>query len=252
MKRLLVFAAMAAFSALSMVACNDDRGYSTGNYTIAWGTVDTGNGDASVVIRRDNGALLHVVNSRVPADAYHAGQRVIVNYTILGSVGGAPAHYNVSINDLYQVLTKEPLLRSFIDQDQTVREDSIGNDPIGVTRAWFGDRFLNLRFDAKFGYRSQPHLLTLVQDDVLVPDDTIRLYLHHNACDDQGNTLRSGYVSFEVASLLPAGQTSAPVKLFWDGLDGTTHSDRGVFTYPAVESSSSPVYNPGVRASEIR
>jgi hypothetical protein len=233
MKKLRLAAATAVLIALAAFgACRRDDGYSLGNYAIGWGTVEQG-ANNRVIIRRDNGSRLHIVDSRVPGSVYTAGKRVIVNYTILGEVQSASRpEYYAGINDLYRVLTKSPILQSFID-DAANRPDSIGDNRIHITNAWFGDHFINLRFNAYFG-DTKAHLLTLVRDDIGVyGDDSVRLRLHHNAFDDPALYNASGYVSFDLSSILATApaQTSVPVKLTWIGMDGAEHSDSGTFNY---------------------
>ena len=243
MKRPFFICAIVAFlSIATFTSCNDDESYSVGNYTIAWGTVGQNQG-GGITVNRDNGTTLFVQSSRVPASAFVPGERVIVNYMILGDDGNRPPKsYNVQVNSLQRILTKGLLLQSFIDVYPVFRGDSIGNDPITVREAWFGGHYLNLHFSAYFG-DTRTHLITLVRDDVVTPDDTVRLYLHHNACDDPQRYSASGYVAFDIASIIPAGGSSVPVKLIWSGYDGREHSDKGTFTYPAVVSA-------GYRSSE--
>jgi hypothetical protein len=223
-------AVLFAFAALT--SCRDD-GYSLNNYTVGWGTVEFSSTNR-VTIKRDNGARLHVVNSHVPGWAFTDGKRVIVNYTILGERAGASRpEYNVSVNDIYRVLTKQPLLQSFIDAESQ-RADSVGDDRIGIRDAWFGDHFINLRFTARFG-DTKAHMLTLVRDDVgTYGDDSVRLRLHHNAYNDPAIYNATGYVSFDLSSILPDGVASVPVKLTWLGLDGQEHFDGGTFNYSPV------------------
>jgi len=250
MKKLFVIFAAALLSSAFLVSCNHDDGYSVGNFVVAWGTVDTTANGQMFAIRRDNGSTLFVQNSRVPASEFVAGQRVIVNYTILSSDNSTPRNYNVSVNSLFQVLTKDYLLRSFIDEDTTgVRADSIGNDPVTVNRAWFGDRFINIDFSARFGNTVQ-HLITLVRDDVDTPDDTVRLYLHHNAFGDPQLFSARGYVAFDIASVVPAGQGSVPVKLIWTDFGGNESSDSGTFTWPRT-SATTPTGEPSYRSESM-
>jgi len=245
MKKLFLLVAVALVPALFLVSCRHDD-YSVGNFNIAWGTVDANANGWMAAIRRDNGSMLFVQNSRVPASSFVVGQRVIVNYSVLAATSDTPRNYNVSVNGIFRVLTKDYLLRSFIDEDLTgMRADSIGNDPIAVNDAWFGDRFINLDFSARFGNTTQ-HLITLVRDDVDTPDDTVRLYLHHNAFDDPQQFLERGYVAFDIASVIPAGQGSVPVKLIWTALDGTVRSDSGTFTWP--RTSATATGEPGYRS----
>ena len=147
---------------------------------------------------------------------------------------------------LEEVLTKAPILQSFVDADEAHRQDSIGNDPVAVSKAWFGGKYLNLEFNIPVQPASSTsHMLNLVQDDVTAHGDTVCLTFRHNAFGDKpsdnerkgnGKLYWSwGNVSFDLSTIVPAGETSVPVKLIWEGYtDGGAKTEtmtlEGVFT----------------------
>ena len=91
-------------------------------------------------------------------------------------------NYYVRLYGLDDVLTKVPVKQSFIHENEGVRQDSIGNDPINVQEAWFGGRYLNVEFriPVKDGSKEK-HFINLVQDDVVAHHDTVYVTLRHNA-----------------------------------------------------------------------
>ena len=127
-----------------------------------------------------------------------------------------------------------------------MRTKPIGNDPVAVSKAWFGGKYLNLEFNIPVQPASSTsHMLNLVQDDVTAHGDTVCLTFRHNAFGDKpsdnerkgnGKLYWSwGNVSFDLSTIVPAGETSVPVKLIWEGYtDGGAKTEtmtlEGVFT----------------------
>ena len=137
-----------------------------------------------------------------------------------------------------------PVKQSFIHENEGVRQDSIGNDPINVQEAWFGGRYLNVEFriPVKDGSKEK-HFINLVQDDVVAHHDTVYVTLRHNAYgekpgtgNDRGNfSWGRGRVSFDLTSIVPEGQTSVPVKLLWteygkNASETVRREDSGTYT----------------------
>ena len=231
MKRLLKISLVLGLLAAGFSACDDDDGYSLDKFWISYGVIE-GNGDDYVrdyMIRLDNGSRLLLSANLVPGWPVKDGQRVIANYTILGDsprMDGTKDYY-VRLNMLYDVLSKDVVKQSFIDEDEEVREDSIGHDPIDVAEAWFGGGFLNITFEILHG--GGTHFINLVQDDARISGDSVFLTLRHNAYSDPQAYRGFGYVSFDMVPLVPEGKTELPVRLTWEGYDGQTHSDTGTF-----------------------
>ena len=153
-------------------------------------------------------------------------------------------NYYIRLYGVDDVLTKVPVKQSFINEDEEVRQDSIGNDPINVREAWFGGRYLNVEFriPVKDGSKEK-HFINLVQDDVGTHNDTVYVTLRHNAYgekpdtgNDRGNySWGRGRVSFDLTSIVPEGQTSVPVKLLWTEYGKNTsetvnREDSGTYT----------------------
>lgn len=262
----------------TLVACNDDDDYSLGKFWISYGTIEM-NGksqSAGYTIRLDDESELLIVSNLIPYVAVENGQRVIANYTILGEVEEDRAtnsstvfrkQYYIRLNGLTDVLSKAPVRQSFILEDEEVREDSIGNDPIRVVKASFGGKYLNISFEVPMqptygGTSSVKHFINLIHDDTQIRNDSVFLTLRHNGYEDvptSGNSSSFvwgfGLVSFDISSILPEGQNSIAVKLIWteygESLDDReTKSDTGTFTYGGSSQQSASTGRDGLNSSQ--
>ena len=234
-------------------ACDDDDEYyyvGGGSSWISYGNLEKiDNGTRSkFAIRRDDGSRL-IVSEGVAINSSDAteGLRVFANYSILGSERDETGlegsmNYYIRLYRATEVLTKDPVKLSFINEDEEVRQDSIGNDPINVSEAWFGGKYLNVEFriPVKSGSNTK-HFINLVEDDVVAHNDTVYVTLRHNAYGeapvegDRGHVWSRGRVSFDLTSIVPEGKTSVPVKLIWteykkDSSETITREDSGTFT----------------------
>lgn len=235
-------------------ACDDDDEYyyvGGGSSWISYGNLEKiDNGTRSkFAIRRDDGSRL-IVSEGVAINSSDAteGLRVFANYSILGSERDETGlegsmNYYIRLYRATEVLTKDPVKLSFINEDEEVRQDSIGNDPINVSEAWFGGKYLNVEFriPVKSGSNTK-HFINLVEDDVVTHNDTVYVTLRHNAYgeapvdgDRNSHVWSRGRVSFDLTSIVPEGKTSVPVKLIWteykkDSSETITREDSGTFT----------------------
>ena len=249
------FALICSLIVMAFTACDDDDEYyyvGGGSSWISYGNLEKiDNGTRSkFAIRRDDGSRL-IVTEGLPINFDEATDdlRVYANYFIVGSERDETGlegrmNYYIRLYRLRDVLTKDPVKQSFINEDEEQRQDSIGNDPINVREAWFGGRYLNVEFNIPVTSDSKvQHFINLVQDDVVAHNDTVYVTLRHNAYgekpdtgNDRGNYFWArGQVSFDLTSIVPEGQKSVPVKLIWTeyekNFSGTiTHEDSGTYT----------------------
>ena len=240
---------------MGFTACDDDDEYyyvGGGSSWLSYGNLEKiDNGSRSkFAIRRDDGNRL-IVTEGMPIrfDGAKEDLRVYAHYSIVGSERDESGlegnmNYYVRLYGLDDVLTKVPVKQSFIHENEGVRQDSIGNDPINVQEAWFGGRYLNVEFriPVKDGSKEK-HFINLVQDDVVAHHDTVYVTLRHNAYgekpgtgNDRGNfSWGRGRVSFDLTSIVPEGQTSVPVKLIWteygkNASETVRREDSGTYT----------------------
>ena len=90
------------------------------------------------------------------ADEGDEGMRVHLRYAYMGSEReesglDTPMDYYIRLYNISEVLCKQPVTRSFVLADEEHRLDSIGNDPINVTDAWFSGKYLNVEFEVLTG-----------------------------------------------------------------------------------------------------
>ncbi|MCD8102845.1 MAG: hypothetical protein LUE26_09810 [Alistipes sp.] len=232
MKNLFGIFVLGGILSLGITACNDDDGYSLRDRYYNFGMVEAIDGkiENGFNIRLDNGTWL-VINNSYAVRNIKDGDRIIAAYTILGELDPYrdDKRYLAILTDYSRILSKSPVLQSFIDQDAEVREDSIGYDPIRVDNAWFGGKYLNIEFSVprKQG-TNVVHMLNLVADDTEEGNDgTLNLYFRHNAFDDVpepgsgGFVYTSSLVSFDLTELVPEGAGSLDIALHWTQFSST-------------------------------
>lgn len=240
MKRLFTILFPLLCAAFIFAACSSDDNYSY-EYYYSYGNVaadESGGNGYSIIL--DSGNELVINDNRVPNAEVEDGDRIYAKYSLLGQQS-ANGHtvYTVDLYGISKVLEKTPVLQSDIDDpDNTeVSEEIIGDDPVKLTLAIVGGRYLTVEFwiYTKRGSDVQ-HFINLVRDDTRVPenpdDKTVYLELRHNGYDDvpqPGNigafAKTYGSVSFDISSILPEGSTSVPIKISWTEY-GLTLNDR--------------------------
>ncbi len=217
-------------SMLFFTSCMDDDGYSLNNQWIGFGVLQDTDHNWIVL---DNGDLLKpvsygnsgywYVNSR---DGLKAGDRLLVNYTILSEdliEDGKVVAYLVRINSV-----KEILLKQIIDLT-TENKDSIGDDPIDVKEVWVANDMLN--FKIKYWGENKTHFINLVKHRnmlMTVRNQPVELELKHNANNDSERIYYSAYVSFHLDSIRTPGLDSVKFKVTCNDYDGETFEYEGI------------------------
>lgn len=256
----------------AFVACDDDDDNyyyvdNGGTWTTYGNLEKIDNGSRqNYAIRIDDGDRLIVSDGlRFTADAEDEGMRVFLRYAYLGSDWSdtglnSPMDYYIYLYDIDEVLCKQPVAQTFILENEEHRTDSIGNDPINVQKAWIASKYLNVEFEVPFKTGSSVrHFINLVYDDVTLHNDTMYVYLRHNAYEDAVDLTEGrrpageyhwgyGRVSFDLTPILPDGQESVPVKFIWTEFNremtGTQEkSDGGTFTLNAAAGEENDARN---------
>lgn len=220
-------------------SCDDSN---SGNYLFDIATVEVQD-DETFVLRLDDGTRLWPLATDVRYVGKN-GQRVFVNYTILSEKENS-YNYSIKINDIWNILTKSPLLLT------AENVDSIGNDPVKVRSMWIGNDFLNVDFFFNYG-GIRPHAINLVKNTLTPPpdDEKIHLEFRHNSYQSPSTRLYEGFVCFDLKSLrvntADSVQLSIKVK-DWDGEkifdityyynNTTLKSLKGEKSIPAISSS---------------
>lgn len=183
------------FAAITLVACNDDDDYSLDKQWLDMATVENPNNSSYFFLRSDNNGLLWMGATDLYGYQPKTGQRVIANFTLLNDKPeGSNYDHDIKLNDAYNVLTKG------IFDITPATQDSIGNDPVGLSELWIRNDFLNMRFYYP-GY-NKIHYISLVRDaSKSYEDGKIHLEFRHNAHSDEKRYTYSGIVSFNLTSL---------------------------------------------------
>lgn len=215
------------------VSCSDDDSYEY-RYYFSYGNIVAidGNINNGYNIVRDDGTILQIYRNFVLDEEIENGDRVYAQYSILGTQTSSDDQriYTITLYGLSEILVKDPIPQSEINAspDPEATEESLGDDPIKVTYATVGGKYLTVEFwiYTKRGSSLQ-HLINLVWDNTRVPespnDKTAYLTLRHNGYDQvpgPGTNMREyiktmGSISFDITSILPAGVTSIPIRLIW-------------------------------------
>jgi len=219
-------------------ACNDDDGYSIGDYWITIGTIE-GSQDNFIVVT-DGGNRLYPSVNMVPGYPVKNGDRLWVNYTILGDANdNEDIDYYVKINYFDDILTKDILLLT------PENADSIGHDPVWVNEPdddiWIANDYLNIFFY----YEGAPwhvHFINVVSDvnNPVTPDSIPILELRHNSNGDPyTEPLLRGFVSINLRSLQQPDKDSIKFVLRAINKSGEYGLDKEFtykYTYSPVDS----------------
>ena len=187
----IVFTLIILLIGVLLIPSCDDNGRSLNDIYIDIATV-VPEGQNAYSLLLDNGTRLWPAAGIV---RYHSGfnQRVFLNYTILWESNNAGYDYDVKINDISNILTKQAI------ELNAQNEDSIGNDPVKTNAVWVGGDYLNVSFMFNYGFE-KPHMVNLVENTIS-PDtssDTIKLEFRHNSFESMQSKLFEGFVCFDL------------------------------------------------------
>nr|WP_321450928.1 NigD-like C-terminal domain-containing protein [uncultured Carboxylicivirga sp.] len=222
-------------------SCNDSDGYSLNDMWVTIGNIE---GDAdSYIIVTDGGTRLFPSATAVPDYGFKDGDRMFINFTILGdgSENSGIDHY-IKLNSYRPILTK-----GLIELTEE-NVDSIGNDPIWFSNKdediWISNDYLNVDFI----YEGAPwimHYINLAYDpENLTNEDGIPVIeIRHNANDDPyTQPPLNAFVSFDLTELQEPGQSEIT---FIVKSKGRTESEsfEKQFTYTYLEKEPMPMQN---------
>ena len=237
MKNKLLFIGLPFFIILFYAfSCDDNNGYSLGDFQIRIATVVLEDDDKFSLILDDGNKLLPIISDvrYQPAD----GQRVFLNYTILSDDDHYGYNHAIKINDIWNILTKKPI------QLNAANADSIGNDPIEINEMWIGSDYLNVDFLFNYG-GIRPHAVNLVENSLQPsPEDgKIHLEFRHNSYQSHTSQKFNGFVCFNLKQFQvnDADSVNLSIKVQeWDGVktyDLTYAYDEAAFQNIASISS---------------
>lgn len=208
---------------------DDDFSYYTDMATVA-------EEDGQWVLNSDNGGkLIPEDASLIKANqAEKDGQRVIAAFNFTDDRNGN----RVKLYDVYRVLTKDAFQMTEAD------EDSIGNDPIAITRIFASADHINIRFIYEGNVSGIKHFINLVTTEQSTIDSKGLLYmeLRHNNEGDHPRFTQAGWVAFPLKSI--PGFTEGKIK----GLRIKTNKGDGneetiAYTFPTKEDNGQTKLN---------
>lgn len=209
-----------------LTACDDDDDFSY--YTDMATVADE---DGQWVLNSDNGGkLIPEDASLIKANgAEKDGQRVIAAFNFTDDRNGN----RVKLYDVYRVLTKDVYKMTEAD------EDSIGNDPIAITRMFTSADHLNIRFIYEGNASGIKHFINLVTTEQSTVDDKGLLYmeLRHNNEGDHPRFRQAGWVAFPLKSIpgFAEGKIKG-VKIKTNKGDG--NEETIAYTFPTKEDNN--------------
>ncbi|WP_436415232.1 NigD-like protein [Petrimonas sp.] len=228
---------------LVAISCNKKDEHSLGEFRINIATVVL-EGENTYSLLLDNGKRLWPAASDVRYAPVN-DQRVFVNYTTLSNEKDGYAHY-VKINDIWNILTKEPIMLT------PQNEDSIGYDPVKINAVWVGNDYLNIDFMFNYG-GIRPHAVNLVINTLSseATPDALDLEFRHNAYESPGTRLYEGFVCFDLKPLQRPGVDSVKLTIKvkdWD--DEKTYDVVYRYNQAALQNTFAETPIPVVSSNE--
>lgn len=188
LKTFFLFLILTLISVPFFQSCLDDN---PDNY-LAIATIRTA-ADNDRYFTLDDGEKMHP--RQTTFGSLEDGQRVYVYFDILNEKIDGYA-YNIDVKGIEKILTKE----RFVMDKETA--DSIGDDKINITSIWFGDGYLNMRFQFLGTHNpTKLHMVNLVQNTIEGANQEEEGYINfefrHNAYEDRRTEILNGIVSFK-------------------------------------------------------
>lgn len=205
-----IIAIMATIMSIATVSCSKDNTLRYNNMTM--GNVING------TFVSDQGNYFNVVDQTCPGKL-DTMKRAIIICDVLNSVNGSETEYDIRLNFMAPVLTKDAIAMSGITD-----ENLLINDPIILENFWISGGYVNLYIMIPIkAAHSAPHVLTFIQDDSVKEEGKYTFIIRHNAngetLKDNSNanhemTLGGAYASFPVSSLIK--EKDAQVTIKWE------------------------------------
>lgn len=174
------------------IACDDDDEV----YEVDMATVRENEGNLS--IESDYYGHLSVSNSDILTHykVNKEGQRILA-YFQLNEDEVQKKNRSVRICDLYKVLTKR------LYEMPVEKEDSIGNDPIAISKIYTSREHINIFFTFLGSSSGIAHMLNLITTEESQKDENglLEVEFRHNLEGDREIYPQSGWVSFELNSI---------------------------------------------------
>lgn len=199
-------------------SCDDDDGYSIGDFSWDWATVHT-TGGGGYYLEGDRWGIIDPVATAIPWFRPVGGERVIAFFNPLHDMEGGKG-VQVKMEGIYELLTKGV-------EDMTTEEEAeeFGDDPIQIYQGdmWLGGKYLNVIFRQEIP-RTNKHRISLVQNKMeagepgepetpetfkVADDGYVHLELRYNTYDDVTEYRGWGRVSYNLEKFYPTEKDAA-------------------------------------------
>jgi hypothetical protein len=175
-------------------------------------------------VLRDDGYMLYVRNNNLNNTQWvYNGNRVIISYNIISS-DEKNKRDDIRLLDISSILCKKAISRKELEASDPNWATTVGDDPLRLSDASVGGRYLNLKVEYPTSNYAEPsHLLNLVNQDVEIRGDSTFIRLYHNSYGDKPGNENAGNISYRWAETtisfdlfdLMNGKNSINVELSW-------------------------------------
>lgn len=165
----------------------------------------------------DLGNIFNVVEKNCSGDLTSM-KRALLLCDVLNKVEGTENEYDIRLNQMSEVLVKNPITKSDADDDDETRVA----DPILIDQMWISGGYINMFLIYEFRNGStQKHLVNLVLDESASINGKYVFTLRHNsygesmANDAAGMILSGAYVSFPITDIIKENTAEISVGCDW-------------------------------------
>lgn len=246
----------AALAASLQVSCQKDDTLQYNNATM--GNIVNG------VFISDQGNRFNVVDQQCIGDLTSMQRAFIVCDVLNKTAGGSENEYDVRVNQIATVVTKDPVLHT------NVTAEMMTQDPVHIENAWISGGYINMfiMFPSKVGSTTS-HLINLVHEGGIIDGETkeeipgtYRFTLRHNSNGDKitppqvvDYVLAGGYVSFPLHSYITEKEADFSIEWTWHknagaGLSSETEVKTLEAKYTSDGFQHAP-HNPEAQATAI-
>lgn len=152
----------------------------------AWGEILRHEGKGNFDIVMDNNDTLRTINtSHMDKDDAKTGTRVLFNASIDEIKPANPYLLCTgSLMKIVKVPVEKPILLSWVNAEQD-RVDSLGNDPIEISKLSVSGKYLNVEYNTRRNDGSIGHTISFVVDDINeVSNGVLNVNMRHNGNGD--------------------------------------------------------------------
>ena len=254
-KKGIIFLA-AIFAASLQVSCQKDNTLQYNNATM--GNIVDG------IFVSDQGNRFNIVDQNCYGNLQEMERAFIVCDVLNRSAGADENEYDVRLNHISKVLTKDAVPHTNLTEEMMIQ------DPIHIENAWISGGYINMyiMFPSKAG-SSTPHIINLVHEGGMTDQETgeeipgtYRFTLRHNSNGDKitppqviDYVLAGAYVSFPLNTYITEKEADFSIEWTWhknagSGLSSETEVKalKAKFTSEGFQHAPK---NSGVRTTAI-